>query len=242
MKYLKIKRIIEDNDTTSGRIFDIIIQILIIISLISFCTETLSNLTPEFKQFLYYIEVITIAIFTIEYLLRIIVADNKFKYIFSFYGLIDLLSILPFYVARGIDLRALRVFRLFRLFRMFKLIRYNKAIQRFRTAFRMIKEELIIFLIATVFMLFVSSVGIYYFEHQAQPEKFSSIFHCMWWSVGTLTTVGYGDIFPITVGGKIFTFFTLMVGLGIIAVPTALIASALTKCVQGEETKTDLEV
>jgi voltage-gated potassium channel len=235
MNIIKLRRIIENNDTVSGKIFDVVVQILIIISLISFCIETLPNLSHKFDQFLYYVEVITIVIFTIEYLLRILVAENKLKYIFSFYGLIDLLSILPFYVARGIDLRAIRVFRLFRLFRMFKLIRYNNAIRRFRKAFGMIKDELIIFLIATVFVLFVSSIGIYYFEHYAQPEKFASVFHCMWWAVGTLTTVGYGDIYPITVGGKIFTFVILMIGLGIIAVPTALIASALTKCVQDEK-------
>jgi len=237
MKKKKLRQIIENNDTTSGRIFDIIIQLLIVISLISFCIETLPNLHPRLKIFLFYIEAITIGIFTVEYVLRIFVADKKFKYIFSFYGLIDLFSILPFYIARGIDLRALRIFRLFRLFRTFKLVRYNKAIKRFRKAFGMIKQELIIFLIATVFLLFISSVGIYYFEYEAQPGQFSSIFHRMWWSVATLTTVGYGDIYPITAGGKIFTFIILMIGLGIIAVPTALIASALTKCVEDEEKK-----
>jgi voltage-gated potassium channel len=91
-------------------------------------------------------------------------------------------------------------------------------------------------LIATLFLLFISSVGIYYFENPAQPNEFSSIFDCLWWSVATLTTVGYGDIYPITPGGKIFTFIILMIGLGIIAIPTALIASALTKCIQDERT------
>ena len=98
----------------------------------------------------------------------------------------------------------------------------------------MIKEELIVFLIATLFLLYVSSVGIYYFENPAQPDKFSSVFHSMWWSVATLTTVGYGDVYPITVGGKIFTFFILILGLGIIAVPTGLFASALTKSIEIE--------
>lgn len=98
----------------------------------------------------------------------------------------------------------------------------------------MIKEEIIIFLTATLFMIFISSVGIYYFENSAQPDKFSSIFDCMWWSIITLTTIGYGDIYPITVGGRIFTFIVLMIGISIIAVPTGLIASALTKCIEEE--------
>jgi voltage-gated potassium channel len=77
--------------------------------------------------------------------------------------------------------------------------------------------------------LYLSAVGIYFFEHQAQPEQFKSVFHCLWWAVATLTTVGYGDVFPITAGGRIFTFFVLMVGLGIVAVPAGLVASALSQ-------------
>ena len=99
----------------------------------------------------------------------------------------------------------------------------------------MIKEEMIIFLTATIFLIYFASVGIYYFESSVQPDKFSSVFDCMWWAVATLTTVGYGDVFPITAGGKIFTFIILILGLGIIAVPTGLISSALTKCISDEK-------
>lgn len=231
---MSLKTLVERSDTKSGKVFDLAIQSLIVLSLISFSIETLPNLSTPTRQWLRYFEIFTVVIFTIEYILRILVADKKLKFIFSFYGLIDLLAILPFYVMHRVDLRALRVFRLFRLFRIFKLLRYSRAIHRFYESFTMIKSELILFMIATLFLLFVSSVGIYYFEHPAQPEEFSSVFQCMWWSVATLTTVGYGDIYPITTGGKIFTFFILMIGLGIIAVPTALIASALTKCIQDE--------
>ncbi|NIM19975.1 MAG: hypothetical protein GTO51_06995, partial [Candidatus Latescibacteria bacterium] len=90
---------------------------------------------------------------------------------------------------------------------------------------------------ATVFLLFVSSVGIYYFENSAQPDTFGSIFHAMWWAVATLTTVGYGDICPVTVGGKIFTFLMLMIGLGVVAVPTGLISSAMTRAISEEKRK-----
>lgn len=234
---VNLKSIIEKGHTKTGRIFDFFIQLLIILSLISFTIETIPDLSHEFYFWLHTLEIFTIIIFTIEYLLRLYVADNKLKFIFSFYGIIDLIAILPFYVAHAVDLRSIRIFRLLRLFRAFKLLRYSRALKRFRTAFLMIREELITFVTITIFMLFFSSVGIYYFESAAQPDKFTSIFDCMWWSVATLTTVGYGDVFPVTVGGKIFTFFVLLIGLGIIAVPTGLIASALTKCIEEEKTE-----
>lgn len=224
-----LKQIIEDNTTKSGRIFDFFIQFLIVLSLISFCIETLPDLSKTLKRVLNTFELLSVIIFTIEYFLRIIVSDKKLRFIFSFYGLIDFFAILPFYLSTGIDLRSLRVFRLFRLFRVFKLFRYSSAIKRFNAAIKLIKTELILYLFLTLMLLFISSVGIYYFENPAQPEIYKSIFESMWWSVATLTTVGYGDIYPVTVGGKVFTFFILMIGLGIIAVPTGLLASALSK-------------
>jgi voltage-gated potassium channel len=225
----RIKKIIEDTDTKAGKWFDIFIQILIVISLISFSMETLPNLKPETQNVLWIINVVTIIIFTIEYVFRIIVSDKKLKFIFSFYGLIDLFAILPFYISFGIDLRSIRIFRMLRLFRMFKLVRYSSAIKRFAIAMKLIKQELVLFFAVTIMLLYMGGVGIYYFENSAQPEAFSSIFHSLWWSLITLTTVGYGDIYPITVGGKIFTFFILMIGLGIVAVPTGLFASAIAK-------------
>ena len=230
-----IKQLIEENDTKSGRAFDLSIQALIIISLVSFSIETLPNLEASQRQFLRYIEISTITIFTTEYLLRIIVADKKSHFIFSFYGLIDLFAILPFYISTGVDLRSIRALRLLRLFRAFKLFRYSRAIQRFHNAFILAREELVLFFCVTLLLLFLSAVGIYYFENPAQPEVFSSIFQGMWWAVATLTTVGYGDVYPITAGGKIFTFVILMIGLGIVAVPTGLLASALSEARHIEE-------
>jgi len=232
---MKIKRIIEENDTKAGRVFDLFIHSLIVLSLISFSIETLPDLSETTKRILDILEVVIVSIFTVEYLLRLIVADKKLRYVLSFYGFIDLFAILPFYVARGIDLRSLRVFRLFRLIRAFKVLRYGQAIRRFRNAFLAVKEELILFLIGTAFLLFIAAVGIYYFENPAQPERFKSVFHCLWWAIATLTTVGYGDVYPITAGGKVFTFIMLMIGLGIIAVPTGLIAAALTKTIEEDE-------
>jgi len=118
---------------------------------------------------------------------------------------------------------------LLRLFRIFKLFRYSKAINRFYRAFIIAKEELVLFTFASLILLYLSAVGIYYFENAAQPEQFKSVFHSLWWSVATLTTVGYGDIYPITAGGRIFTFCVLMIGLGVVAVPAGLVASALSQ-------------
>ncbi|MCF6302591.1 MAG: ion transporter [Devosiaceae bacterium] len=226
---MNLKRIIENDDTRYGRHFDNAIQGLVIFSIVMFCLDTLPNLSEEVKYWFWIIEVVTIFIFTIEYILRIYVADNKLGYIFSFFGLVDLLAILPFYLATSIDLRSVRIFRLFRLFRVLKLLRFSAATERNSRALTIAKEELILFAIATGMMMFISAVGIYYFENEAQPETFASVFHAMWWSVTTLTTVGYGDMFPITLGGKIFSFLILMIGLGIVAVPAGLMASALSK-------------
>ena len=226
---IKLKNIIEDNTSKFGKIFDYFIQFLILVSLISFSIETLPNNSLEIKELMNNIEVFCIIIFTIEYLLRIYVADKPLKYIFSFYGLIDFLAIVPFYLKFTIDLIALRAFRIFRVFRTIKLVKYNKALHRFRIAAKIVKEEIILFLILTLILIFLSASGIYFFEYQAQPEIFSSIFHSLWWAIVTLTTVGYGDAYPITLGGKIFTFFVLIIGIGIVTVPAGLVATALYK-------------
>ncbi|MFQ5355917.1 MAG: ion transporter [Mariprofundaceae bacterium] len=224
-----MRKWIDNTNYLPARIFAFTIQSLIVISLVTFSIDTLPDLSTETKELLYMIEAITVAIFTFEYVLRVMVAENKTRFIFSFYGMVDLAAILPFYIASGLDLRAVRVFRLLRLVRILKLFKYNQAIRRFHRALVIAKEELILFGFVALIMLYLSAVGIYYFENAAQPEQFKSVFHSLWWAVTTLTTVGYGDMSPITAGGKIFTFFILTIGLGIVAVPTGLVASALSQ-------------
>lgn len=231
----RLKIIVEDSETFAGKIFDLFIQSLIILSIVAFSIETLPDLNYYTSKILHYFNILCVAVFTIEYLLRIFLSDKRLSFIFSFYGIIDLLAILPFYITSGIDLRSLRVFRIFRLFRVFKILRYNQAIRRFNKALISIKEELILFLFVAILLLYISSVGIYYFENSVQPEAFKSVFHCLWWSIITLTTVGYGDVYPISVGGKIFTSIIVIIGLGIVAVPTGLIASALTRTLKDED-------
>jgi len=236
----KISTIINDPQSFKGRLFAYVIQALIVISLITFSMSTLPNISNDTIRILRVIEVVTVLIFTAEYAARIYVSDNKLAYIFSFYGLIDILAILPFYISSGLDLRSLRIFRLLRLFRIFKLFRYNQAIRRFHRAFIIAKEELVLFSAVSLILLYLSAVGIYYFENAAQPDQFKSVFHSLWWAVVTLTTVGYGDIYPVTVGGRIFTFVVLMVGLGIVAVPAGLVASALSQA-RSEENSEKVE-
>ena len=233
--YKILHRIVIDSDTKSGRFFDLFIQVLILLSLISFSLETLPDLNSKTKYILSLFELISVIVFSAEFILRIVLTKSPFKYIFSFFGIIDLLAILPFYLASGIDLRSIRIFRLFRLFRIFKLLKYNSAIDRVSDAFSSIKKELVVFGVATLFLLYVAAVGIYYCENPAQPEKFKSVFHSLWWSVTTLTTVGYGDMYPITTGGKLFTSLIVFIGMGMVAIPTGLLASAFSKTFQKNE-------
>ncbi|MFV0572719.1 MAG: ion transporter [Xanthomarina gelatinilytica] len=233
----RIKNIVEINDNKASKVFAVFVQVLILISIVTFTMETIPDLKPETRSLLYAIEVFSVIVFSVEYLLRIYVAESKPKFIFSFFGIIDFLAILPFYLSFGVDLRSLRALRFLRLFRIFKLVRYNRAINHFTNAIKSSKEEILLFLFVTLILIYFAAVGIYYFENAAQPEHFSSIFDSLWWAIVTLTTVGYGDVYPITVGGKVFTFIILLIGLGIVAIPTGIISSALTKSVDSNETE-----
>ena len=233
-----LKSIVEENDTTAGRVFDLVIQGMILVSIVTFSIETLPDLRTESRAFIRKLEIVIVGIFTLEYLLRLYFADRRMRYIFSFFGVVDLVAILPFYIASGVDLRSIRILRMLRLFRLIKLARYNRAIHRLSKAFMLAREEFILFAAVTISLLYLSAVGIYYFENEAQPLVFSSVFHSLWWAVATLTTVGYGDVYPITVGGQIFTFLILMIGLGVVSVPAGIIASALSKVRMEEQDKT----
>ena len=215
--------------------FEKLIQILIVISLISFAFETLPNLSTAWQTVLKFTEIIIVLIFTIEYLIRISLCRPRLKYIFSFYGVIDILAILPFFLTAGIDIKSIRAFRLLRLLRFVKLLKYNKAIRRLRDALIDAKDELILSGIVAGILLYLASIGIYYFEEEAQPDSFGSVFHSMWWAVCSLTTVGYGDVKPITVGGKIFTGIVLIIGVGIVAMPTAILASSFNNAKKKEK-------
>lgn len=225
---------VNSTEHLSGRVFVSVVQLLILISVISFSVDTLPDLSAGTHRMLSILEKVTVLVFTFEYVLRLAVAQKKWKFVFSFYGLVDLTAILPFYLATGLDLRAVRVVRFLRLVRILKLLKYNQAVGLFYRAFLLSKEQLALFGFAVSILLYLSAVGIYYFESAAQPDQFKSVFHCLWWAVTTLTTVGYGDMYPITPGGRVFTCVVLLIGLAVIAVPTGLFASALTRAREDE--------
>lgn len=154
--------------------FDQIVHVFIVLSLISFSVETLPNLSEDVTTCLAAIEVITVLFFTAEYLLRLLVSEPKHKYAFSFFGIVDLVAILPFYLCIGFDGRTIRVLRLLRLFRVLKIGRYSGAIQRYHRALSIAKEELALFFLVAAILLYFAAVGIYYRESDVQPKKFGS--------------------------------------------------------------------
>ncbi len=224
-----------------GRRLDLLLQVLIIANLLALALETVPTLTEHQLHWLNVVEVVSIAIFTVEYLARCLLCRPMWRYALSFYGIIDLLSILPFFLCAGLDLRSARALRLMRLFRLFKLTRYSKAARRYRHAFAIAKEELVLFGCAALIVLYLAAVGIHYFESEAQPDKFASIPDSLWWAIVTLTTVGYGDVYPITLGGRLFTSMGLIMGLGFVAVPTGLLAGALAKAREHEKKREEEE-
>ena len=227
---MTFSEIVQRSDTTPGRIFDSTVIVLILVSVITVTIDTLPTLSPGVRTVLSWSEVIIVGLFTIEYGLRVGTAPRKLQYVFSFHGIVDLAAILPFYLTLGgVDLRALRVLQLFRIVRILKLGRYSEALARFGKAMALAKEEIVLFVGVAIALLYLSAAGIWYFEHEAQPEAFASILHSLWWATATLTTVGYGDVYPVTAGGKLFTFIILMCGLGIVAVPAGLVAAALSQ-------------
>ena len=202
---------------------------LIVAYLVLMPLETLNGLPATAYVALERFEITATCLFVVEYCFRVWAAEKKKDYVFSFYGLVDFMAIFPALVLPVMGMQELRALRLLRLFPLMKMSRYSQAAQRFGRAMTDSKEEIVIFFAATVIILYISSVGVYYFEHEAQPDAFQSVFHAFWWAVVTLTTVGYGDVYPITTGGRIFASIVVLLGLGIVAGLTGIVASALGK-------------
>lgn len=218
-----------DEETKQGRIIGFMIQGLIVASLFSLAVQSMPNLSETTHKVLEIVSIVCMLTFITEYSLRVYTAKKLSKYIFSFYGIIDLLAIVPYLlIGSGLDSSSLRSLRILRVFQLFKMTRYTNAINRFKDAITMAKEELIFFMSMAVIIIFIASVGIHHFEAVAQPEAFGSIPQCMWWAVVTLTTLGYGEVYPITAGGKVFTGLMLLGTLGIVSIPGAMLASSLT--------------
>lgn len=226
-------------DERWDKIINVFIIVLIILNVAAVMLETVPSFNDELheKRFFYYFDLFSVIIFTIEYVLRVWSSNHdpryrhsvkgRLRYMLSPAALIDLLAILPFYLSRfiGFDLRMLRVFRLFRFFRLFRLTAYTKAAQLVSRVFISRINELMLAFILTLFLIIIASCLVYFAEHEAQPDKFTSIPATIWWSVVTLTTVGYGDLYPITVLGKIFSCIILLAGIGMLALPAGIITA-----------------
>ena len=241
-----IYRILEpaQGDHKLSRIFDLTIIALVIINVLALIIETMPSMR-EYSNLFFIFEAFSVSLFTIEYFLRVYTCsvDKKYsaplkgriKFICTPLLLIDLLAILPFYILfLGVDLRFLRVIRVMRIFRLLRLARYVKSLTTISTAIKNTGPDIVISLAMILVMLVISASIIFYAEHEAQPEVFSSIPASMWWAVATLTTVGYGDIYPITAVGKIMASVIALLGIATIAVPTGIITSSFAK-LTGEE-------
>lgn len=246
--YNKIKKRIfeiiqtgERGDTISIT-FDFIIIALIIVNVITIIIDTFT-ITDAVRNAISKIETVSVVIFTVEYLLRLWTSDMlnpdygkikaMVKYIFSFMAVIDLLAILPFYLPFLIpfDLRVLRTLRIVRLFRLFKVSRYTNAFTTISTVFKRKSSQLISSVFVVALLMVISSILMYNAEHDVQPDKFENAFSGLWWAVATFTTVGYGDIYPITVAGKILSSFIALLGIGLVAVPTGIISAGFVEVV-----------
>ncbi len=205
----------------------VILNGVIAASAVAIAVETLPGLSPKVANALHGFEIAILAVFLAEYITRVICAPKPWRYILSFWGLVDLLACLPALALINAKWQVVRTFRLLRVVRIFKLFRGNHALDRLAHAVMETRGELTVFVILAGIMLYVASVGIYLFENAAQPEVFSSIPHSFWWAVASFTTVGYGDMVPITTGGRVFTTFILFLGLGVVAVPAAIVTTAL---------------
>ncbi|MEN3976643.1 cyclic nucleotide-gated ion channel [Emcibacter sp. SYSU 3D8] len=231
-------------DDKVSSIFDAFIITMIVLNVALVVFETSEPLFSQYKTVFHAFDLFTIGVFTIEYLARIWVSDmhghyprNKpwrarLRYIVSPYALIDLVAILPFYLGLYWDLRILRLFRLVRLL---KLFRYSPALATLGRVFYSERRGLLAAGIIMVGLMVVAATIIYYLEHDAQPAVFASIPHAMWWAVATLTTVGYGDMTPITTEGRMFGGFMMICGLGMFALPVGILASGFATEIRQRE-------
>ena len=217
---------------------------LIILNVIVVILETVQSIHDKYLVFFHYFDLISVMIFTVEYLMRLWSSNHdprykhsiygRLRYMMSIDGLIDLLAILPFYihVVVGLDLRILRILRLLRFLRLFRLTAYMKSAKMIRNVFLKRKSELKLSVVLIFFLIIIASCMMYFAEHTTQPKVFSSIPATLWWAIVTLTSVGYGDMVPITLIGKIMTAIIMLCGVAIFALPAGIITAGFLEEIQ----------
>lgn len=227
-----------------SKVVDVFIMMLIIMNLLTVILGTVKSIDRSCGYYFRKFEIFSIVMFTIEYILRLWTADEngskyhslsgRLKYIFSLSAIIDILAILPFYlpVLIKVDLRMLRILRLFRMFRVLKMERYIESLTIFSIVLRNKKEQLIMTAATMLVILIIASSVLFIVENQAQPQAYSSIPACMWWGVAALTSVGYGDVYPVTTIGKIIGSIIASLGIGMYALPAAILASGFNEAIE----------
>ena len=228
----------KNKDSALSRTFDFFIIGLIVLNVVVIILESFEGLRLVYTQEFYYFEIFSVGIFTVEYLFRLFTADLKypdktkiraiFKYLISPLALVDFFAILPTYLPLliPIDLRFIRILRLLRIARLFKINRYSKSLKLIGDVFKEKRSELGVTIFITLILLVIASTLMYSIEGREQPEAFPNIIASFWWAVATLTTVGYGDVFPITAWGKFISGIIALLGIGLVALPTGILSSA----------------
>lgn len=241
----RIYNLIRDDDENdlASNIFDGIIISLIVINVIMVIVDTFDGLPAWYQSLSDVIEIVSVIIFSIEYLLRVWTSPFKYpeygpmvarlRYIVSFMAVIDLLAILPFYIPFiiPVDLRVLRALRMVRLLRLFKANRYSNAMKTIGNVFKARASQLVSSFIIIFILMIIASVLMCDAEKAVQPDKFSNAISGLWWAVATFTTVGYGDIYPITTIGKILSGVIAILGIGLVAVPTGIISAGFVESI-----------
>lgn len=230
-----------EDDELVDRLVAIFLMILIVLNSVAVVLETVDEIDAQYGSIFNALEMVSVTIFTIEYLLRLWIAPlnpqyskpfwGRIKYALSLMALIDLLAILPTFLPMvfPIDMRIVRFLRIFRLFRLFKMSRYVESLNTLDDVVRSKKEQLGVTFVMILMLLLMSSSLMYLVENAAQPDKFPHIPAAMWWGVATLTTVGYGDVFPVTPLGKLLSSFIAFLGIGMFALPTGILASGFAE-------------
>jgi len=227
---------------------------LIIINVFVVILETVSSIHAQYLIEFRLIDDFSILVFTVEYIFRIWTCTlhkkyqdpvtGRLRYAITPLAIVDLLAFLPFYlpVIFPIDLRMLRELRLLRLIRVLKLGRYSESLKLFEEVLARKKEDIIVSLGILFMVLVIASSCMYYAEHEAQPEKFASIPHAMWWGIITLATIGYGDVYPITPLGQVIGGLVIIIGIGVFALPTAILASGFIEVIDFRKNQNDVIV
>lgn len=230
-----LSRSLFPRDSETSTVLESVLSVTILFAVVLTVLDTEPNFQKQYGGWVKAIEFFIFLIFSAEYVLRLILCGNlqkyegltgKIKYILSPMAITDLLAILPnILVILVDDLMFLRLFRLFRMFRIVKLIRTNKPLMLFAESIQSSWPQLSASMVVTLFLLFLSAILLYFVEGSVQPEAFGSIPRAMWWAMATLTTVGYGDVYPITVMGKICAGIISLISIGVVALPAGIIAA-----------------